>query len=253
MAQKVVGESSDSQEPGVYGENGFSPGFDVARVSGPGYGVRGHTAHGYAGVCGEGGENGVFGVTGSAKGSGVFGRNNGAGKGVAGYSATGPAIYGSGPKAALFDGNVEVTGEIQLGPGHADCAEEFELGSDGTEHSPGTVMVIRENEQLAQSSFAYDRRVAGVVSGAGGYRPALVLDRQMTGNRVSVALVGKVYCKVDATVSPVEVGDLLTTSSTPGHAMRAADPSRAQGAIIGKALRALHEGRALLPILISLQ
>jgi hypothetical protein len=33
-------------------------------------------------------------------------------------------------------------------------------------------------------------------------------------------------CKVDASDTLVRVGDLLTASSTPGHAMKASDPSR---------------------------
>ena len=65
--------------------------------------------------------------------------------------------------------------------------------------------------------------------------------------------MGKVYCKVDAEPSPLEVGDLLTTSTTPGHAMKADDPTRAFGAIIGKALLPLKSGRGLIPILIALQ
>ena len=68
-----------------------------------------------------------------------------------------------------------------------------------------------------------------------------------------VALLGKVYCKVDAGYSPVEVGDLLTTSPTPGHAMKAAEPQRAFGSVIGKALRGLEAGQGLIPILIALQ
>jgi hypothetical protein len=62
-----------------------------------------------------------------------------------------------------------------------------------------------------------------------------------------------VYCKVDASQGRVEVGDLLTSSDLPGHAMRASDPARALGAIIGKALRPLASGQALLPILVALQ
>ena len=68
-----------------------------------------------------------------------------------------------------------------------------------------------------------------------------------------VALVGKVYCKVDARYSPVEVGDLLTTSPTPGHAMKADDPMKAFGAVIGKALDSLKAGQTLIPILVALQ
>jgi hypothetical protein len=66
-------------------------------------------------------------------------------------------------------------------------------------------------------------------------------------------LLGKLYCKVDAQSSPIEVGDLLTTSCIPGHAMKASDPRKAFGSVIGKALRPLKEGRGLIPILIALQ
>jgi hypothetical protein len=69
----------------------------------------------------------------------------------------------------------------------------------------------------------------------------------------SRTLLGKVFCKVDAQYGAVEVGDLLTTSPTPGHAMKASDPAKAFGAVIGKALRPLTEGHSLIPILIALQ
>jgi hypothetical protein len=62
-----------------------------------------------------------------------------------------------------------------------------------------------------------------------------------------------VFCKVDADQSPVAIGDLLTTSSTPGHAMAARDHQRAFGAVIGKALAPLDSGKALVPILVALQ
>ena len=53
--------------------------------------------------------------------------------------------------------------------------------------------------------------------------------------------------------SGLEIGDLLTTSDTPGHAMRVGDPSRAFGAVIGKALAPLAAGRGMVPILVALQ
>jgi hypothetical protein len=93
-----------------------------------------------------------------------------------------------------------------------------------------------------------------VISGAGDYRPGLILGRcHSSEERMPLALVGKVYCKVDAQYGPIQVGDLLTTSPTAGHAMRAVDPLKAFGAVIGKALRPLHSGQSLVPILIALQ
>ena len=106
----------------------------------------------------------------------------------------------------------------------------------------------------SESSTAYDKRVAGVVSGAGGYRPGLILDRQPgQQGRAPLALLGKVYCKVDAGYGPIEVGDLLTTSPIRGHAMKADDPVKAFGAVIGKALKRFSGGTGLIPILIALQ
>jgi hypothetical protein len=135
----------------------------------------------------------------------------------------------------------------------ADCAEHFDLVEDAL-CDPGTVMAISTNGALDASTRAYDRKVAGVVSGAGSFRPAIVLDKQPSDEgRLPVALFGKVYCKVDAQYASIEVGDLLTTSDTRGHAMKACDPTRAFGAVIGKALADLPEGRGLIPILVTLQ
>ncbi len=153
--------------------------------------------------------------------------------------------------ALQVNGNANVTGDVVLTG--ADCAEDFDVAAE-VEVEPGTVMVIDDREVLRPSSQPYDRRVAGVVSGAGAFKPALLLDRRASSHkRRPVALVGKVYCNVDASYGPIDVGDLLTTSLTPGHAMKAADPAQAFGAVIGKALRPLKSGRGLVPILVALQ
>lgn len=135
---------------------------------------------------------------------------------------------------------------------NADAAEDFDVAGEGIE--AGSVLVIDEEGRLRLSSNAYDRRVAGVVSGDGPYRPGIILDRQPeTEGRKPIALAGKVQVKADATQAPIQVGDLLTTSPEAGHAMRACDPSRAFGAVIGKALAPLHRGLGSVPILVSLQ
>jgi hypothetical protein len=175
-----------------------------------------------------------------------------------------PALYArhaGGRVVALFEGSLVVTGDIDLtGPGsdirltNADCAEDFDVRG-ATKSEPGTVMVLGDDGALSESSRAYDRRVAGVVSGAGEYKPAIVLDsrRDTTENRQPIALVGKVLCKVDAQFGAIAVGDLLTTSSTRGHAMTASDPARSFGTIIGKALRPFPSGRGLIPVLVALR
>ena len=165
-----------------------------------------------------------------------------------------PALYAKHAghlAAAVFEGNVIVTGDITLT--NADCAEDFDI-APGSSAEPGTVVVLDDGSNVRESSRAYDKRVAGVISGAGNFKPGLVLDKQQKqGDRKPIALLGKVYCKVDAQFGPIEVGDLLTTSPTPGHAMRVDDPLRAFGAVIGKALRPLTNGQGLVPILIALQ
>jgi hypothetical protein len=143
------------------------------------------------------------------------------------------------------------TGDVILQ--NADCAEEFEV-QESAEIEPGSVLSLSDSGAMALSSEAYDRRVAGIVSGAGGLRPGIVLGRvPSAGNRWPIALSGKVFCKVDADASPVKVGDLLTTSAIPGHAMAARDHMRAFGAVIGKALAPLASGQGLVPVLVALQ
>jgi hypothetical protein len=60
------------------------------------------------------------------------------------------------------------------------------------------------------------------------------------------------HCKVDADIAPIEVGDLLTTSSTRGHAQKVTDPAKAVGAIVGKALGSLKKGKGKIPVIVTL-
>ena len=170
--------------------------------------------------------------------------------GVSGESANGIGVFGKGGKlAARFEGDVEVTGDVRLL--QADCAEDFDI-ADAVE--PGTVMVLNEEGALRESHQAYDKRVAGVISGAGSYRPGIVLDKQESQTkRLPIGLLGKVYCKVEAQSSPIEVGDLLTTSCTPGHAMKASDPLKAFGVSHRQGVATIADGQGLIPILIALQ
>lgn len=184
------------------------------------------------------GDNAIF-----LKGAGA--RIEVGGKGQGGWIVVRNA---AGANTIVLDGSL---GDITLE--HADCAEEFDV-ADAQIAGPGTVMVLGQHGHLEESHSAYDTKVAGVVSGAGDLKPGIVLGRQPSPHqRAAVALAGRAYCKVDAEHASIEVGDLLTTSPTAGHAMKAADPHRAFGAVIGKALRPLPHGQGLIPILIALQ
>jgi hypothetical protein len=274
---------------GVFGKSDLNTG--VVGESVKGHGVVGQAHADAFGVFGKSDLNtGVVGQ--SVTGQGVVGIADGLGFGVLGQSAENSAVVGESVKAfgvfcttengegafkavhkgggvaGIFDGDLVVTGHCKLakdvdiaGNVHvegdvqlvgADVAEQFdvvgELAAD-----PGDVVVLAGDDQVRVSDEPYDRRVAGVVSGAGSYRPALVLDQREDATRRPLALTGKVWCKVDADCGPVTVGDMLTTSPTAGHAMRASDPARAFGAVIGKALGSLQSGRGLLPVLVALQ
>jgi hypothetical protein len=228
-----------------------------------GEGVRGVSLNGGAGVTGissapaasaqpgvwgesQNGE-GVHGVSHSPNAAGISGHND---KGGMGGFFDAKVVINS---DANVSGTLTVGVDIVLSAGAADCAEEFDIGTT-QEVQPGTVMILDQGESLRPSDRSYDKKVAGVVSGGGEYRPAMILDRRdSSGKRALIALVGKVYCKVDAQYGAVEVGDLLTTSPTLGHAMKASDPFLAFGAVIGKALRPLSCGQGLIPVLIALQ
>jgi hypothetical protein len=275
----VIGKSKTWY--GVYGnsESTTSGAGVMGEAVGPGvigksktwHGVYGETPSttGGAGVWGEHKSSGSGVVGKSATGVGVYGTSDGL-EGIKGETnstlfaavagiqlnpnSTGAGVYGehkgNGP-AGFFKGDVLVTGDIKLI--NADCAEDFDIvGLEKVE--PGTVMVIDSEGALRSSNKAYDKRVAGVISGAGSYKPGLILDKQeSSNNRMPIALMGKVYCKVDASYGAIEVGDLLTTSTTPGHAMKADNPLKAFGTVIGKALRPLAEGQGLIPVLVALQ
>ncbi|MGH9936499.1 MAG: hypothetical protein ACREAM_09645 [Blastocatellia bacterium] len=148
--------------------------------------------------------------------------------------------------------------------GGADFAENFDVNvatTSGEAAAPkveaGMVVSLDPASpgKLQLSARAYDRRVAGVISGAGGVKPGMIMSQEGTlaDGKFPVALSGRVYCWVDASQGAVEPGDLLTTSSTPGHAMKATDAVKAQGAIIGKAMTGLKEGKGLVLVLVTLQ
>jgi hypothetical protein len=61
------------------------------------------------------------------------------------------------------------------------------------------------------------------------------------------------HCKVDADISPIEIGDLLTTSPTKGHAQKVIKPEKAVGTIIGKALGSLKKGKRKIPVMVMMQ
>lgn len=194
-----------------------------------------------------------YGVKGShaGYGTGVYGVSVG-GTGVHGQSTDGWGVYGRSTNgyAGYFDGKVsaqvlEITG--------ADLAEKFPVSE---EVQPGMVVMIdTENPgQLCLARGAYNRRVAGVVSGAGDIPTGTILGN-LPGHEAApaIALSGRVWVLADAGERPIVPGDLLTTAARPGHAMKVTEYEQAHGAVLGKAMTGLDEGTGLVLVLVNLQ
>jgi hypothetical protein len=198
--------------------------------------------------------------TGSYPHIGVYGMANGALVGVCPFGGGYGLIVSNtkGGKSAAFQGDVELEGDLAMSGAvrtlGRDCAEAFDLAEDCT-GEPGTVLIAGEDGRLSACSAAYDKAVVGIVSGAGEDQPGIVLGggRPDAQGCAPIALIGRAWCKVDAGYGAITVGDMLTTSPTPGHAMKAADPARAPGSIIGKALQSIPDGCGMVPVLVTLQ
>ncbi len=156
-------------------------------------------------------------------------------------------------------GDGRITTEVLQITGGSDLSEQFDIQVSDRGFAPkaGYVVSIDANNpgELMVSGQAYDRTVAGVVSGAGDVQPGMLMGQQGTeaDGRFPVALTGRVYVWVDADYGAVAPGDLLTTSDTPGHAMKVSNYDQAQGAILGKAMTSLESGQGLVLVLVTLQ
>jgi len=189
------------------------------------------------------------------------GKSGGYGGRFYAYGTNGTGIYAkctsSGGWAGVFQGKVKIQNSggqtvMEMGEG-LDYAEGFNV-TDPLKVTPGTVMIIdSENPGRLSVSFRpYDKRVAGIVAGANNMGSGVRLGAGQFDN--DVALAGRVYCNVDATNTPIEAGDLLTTSGSPGYAMKACDHDLAQGAILGKAMQKLERGnKEKILVLVTLQ
>jgi hypothetical protein len=171
--------------------------------------------------------------------------NVGIGPGVETLMAASP------DKRLVIAGDIDVSGNINAK--YEDLAEWVPAASD---LESGTVVVLDPalGNGVQASTKAYDTRVAGVVSD----KPGIVLGQE-SAIKEKIATMGRVRVKVDATLAPIEVGDLLVTSEKPGRAMRSIAVDVAgislhrPGTIVGKALEALASGEGEILVLLSLQ
>jgi hypothetical protein len=169
---------------------------------------------------------------------------------------SGIALHPSGK--VFFDNSIHVNGatttKVLTITGGSDLAEPFPMSQANI--PAGAVVVIDEHHpgRLKLCEKAYDTRVAGVVSGAGGVQVGLTLQQEgaLEEGR-NVALTGRVYALATIANGAIAPGDLLTTSEKPGHAMKATDRALAHGAILGKAMTRLAAGEGLILVLVNLQ
>src|SRR5690606_24196958 len=142
------------------------------------------------------------------------------------------------PQDALHVNGTMRTNVLRI-TGGSDLAERFDIADLGAiEPQPGMVVSIDPASpgRLTLSQSAYDRSVAGIISGGNGVNTGMLMGQEgsIADGRHPVALTGRVYALADTSMGAITPGDLLTTSDRPGHARRVDDPARAQGAILGK-------------------
>ena len=268
IAVEGLASATSGSVTGVAGTT-YSPagvgmvGSHAASDGGGGGGVIGLTgaSNGYAfAVRGDalgtsGGVIGVQGDTNSPEGDG--GRFVGV-KGASGTiirGDTGPTGAG---EATVFrvNGNGTVFADGGFRPFGADFAESIAVSGNVEHYAPGDLLGIDASSErrLSLSQTPYSTLVAGVYS----TQPGVVASQHrviegLAKDEVPLAVVGIVPCKVTTENGPIVAGDLLVSSSIPGHAMKGTDRSRMLGAVVGKALEPLQKGTGVIQVLVTLQ
>jgi hypothetical protein len=182
--------------------------------------------------------------------------------GTAGFFATGTGgtiLAGFNAQTSRGVFRVDSEGTVfanDFQPFGADFAESLAVSGSRAHYAPGDLLVIDPSgeRRLALSQNQYSTLVAGIYS----TKPGVLASPHGMGdpalkNEVPLAVVGIVPCKVTAENGPIVAGDLLVTSSTPGHAMKGTDRGRMLGAVVGKALEPMREGTGVIQVLVTLQ
>jgi hypothetical protein len=239
-----------SGSTGIFGwasaSTGVTRGVYGRSDSSTGKGVMGFAANA-AGV-----NYGVWGESPSASGSGMFAYNSGSGVGFKARSSSGNPIeaFSTETDREFYVNNTgTVFADGLFVPGGADLAELLPAVNG---LRAGDLLVIGADGRLEKSSRAYQSSVAGVYSTKPGFLGGGDGGRTERKGHVPLAVIGVVPVRVNTENGPVRPGDLLTSSATPGQAMKA-DAGAPQGTIVGKALGSLERGSGLVRILLVLQ
>jgi len=214
-------------------------------TSGFSYGARGD-ALGTSGTA-----VGVFGQTFSPDGWAAYFVNRASGNIMVGVVSQNPDI-----PVFRVDGAGKVYANGGFQPNGADFAESMAVTGDRTKYAAGDLLVIdpTASRHLALAQQPYSTLVAGIYSTKPGMLGSTrTADEPAAKDEVPLAVVGIVPCKVTTENGAIQVGDLLVTSSIPGHAMKGTDRTKMLGAVVGKALEPLQQGTGVLLVLVTLQ
>jgi hypothetical protein len=124
-------------------------------------------------------------------------------------------------------------------------------------YTPGDVLQISDlkDRAVVLAKNPYNWKVAGVYIDKYGILGSNHPMGDIEAGEIPMVVAGIVPCKVSAEVypngnGPIRRGDILTTSDTPGHAMKATEYKA--GAILGKAFGDLHNGKGIMDVLVNL-
>jgi hypothetical protein len=179
----------------------------------------------------------------------------------------------SGTHALRVDGTSFFSGQVTFGGGKVGYVVDTFINASGQRLRTGDIVRLKDTPvarfhgtdnkipiaQITLADHEDDPKVIGIVDREGVPDPdspdTRVEPEDPTaiedGGEVLVVTLGAYsHCRVDATEHPIEVGDLLTTSSNPGHARKAVEPKL--GTVIGKALEPLSAGTGYIAIFVNM-
>lgn len=238
----VYGVASDATAVANYGGYFEAGGQGGARGAyGKASGVAGTNYGVYGDVTSAAGWGGYF-----TGGNGLYANRFSIATSVSGvvYNTIGTAATSQGLAAAtdlFIAGKLEVDGASYFDGGHVDLAEMVAYSGEG--EAGDVVVVDDQNDNSAKiATKPYDQSVLGIIS----TKPSLTITGGIKEGKL-LAIAGRVPTKVSNINGAIHRGDLLTTSSLPGYAMKTAAP----GPIVGKALGECDERECVIWVFLN--
>lgn len=174
-------------------------------------------------------------------------------------------LAGADPWVRLYTASTSTYNNLAVGPFWANGATRFDLAEvtpvrkEEALEVADVVCIDKEAKvRMRRSQKAYDPLVSGIVSDPN--TASMVIGGDTSPEEISsindkkpIGLVGRVLCKVSTENGPIEIGDLLVTSSKPGYAMKASMDKLKPGMVLGKAMESLKDGEGKIIVWITLQ